>query len=211
MRRCSTEMEVVPDRLKLPLQFDPLKLRDDLARLQSTEWTDHFVKQNYEGSWSVIPLRAPAGEEHVIRMIYPDPSCREFVDTAFLQECPYFQDVLAAIPAPVGAVRLMRLEAGSIIKEHRDHDLAYEFGAMRLHIPVVTNPDVEFLLNGERVMMNPGECWYLRLSDPHAVANRGNTDRVHMVIDMEVNEWVSNIINRKSAGIPSASVRQDPR
>jgi hypothetical protein len=84
----------------------------------------------------------------------------------------------------------MKLAAGSIIKEHRDHDLSYEHGFMRLHIPVVTNPDVEFLLNGRRVVMNPGECWYLRLSDPHAVANRGREDRIHLVIDTEVNEWL---------------------
>ncbi len=179
-----------PDRLKLPFHFDPARLRDDLLRLESTEWTDHFVKANYEGSWSVIPLRAPAGETHVIRMIYSDPSCREFADTPFLAACPYFQEVLSAIRAPLGAVRLMKLAAGSVIKEHRDHDLAYEYGAMRLHIPVVTNPDVEFLLNGERAVMNAGECWYLRLSDPHAVANRGSEDRVHLVIDAEVNEWL---------------------
>lgn len=185
MKQCSTEMISLPDRLRLPMQFDPTRLCEDLARLEVIGWTDHFVKQNYEGSWSVIPLRAPAGETHVIRMIYPDPSCREFVDTPFLQQCPYFQEVLAAIPAPLQAVRLMRLAAGSVIREHRDHDLAYEYGAMRLHIPVVTNPDVEFLLNGERVIMNPGECWYLRLSDPHAVANRGTTDRIHLVIDAE--------------------------
>lgn len=178
------------DRLKLPLHFDPIRLRDDLLRLESTEWTDHFVKGNYEGSWSVIPLRAPAGETHVIRMIYSDPSCREFADTPFLDACPYFREVLSAIQAPLGAVRLMKLAAGSVIKEHRDHDLAYEYGAMRLHIPVVTNPDVEFLLNGERAVMNAGECWYLRLSDPHAVANRGSADRVHLVIDAEVNDWL---------------------
>lgn len=183
-------MVATTDRLKLPLQFDPDRLRDDLSRLERSEWTDHFVKQNYEGSWSVIPLRAPVGETHVIRMIYPDPSCREFVDTPFLEGCPYFQEVLAAIPVPMGAVRLMKLAAGSVIKEHRDHDLSYEHGFMRLHIPVVTNPDVEFLLNGRRVVMNPGECWYLRLSDPHAVANRGREDRIHLVIDTEVNEWL---------------------
>lgn len=191
MKQCSTEMLSLPDRLKLPFQFNPARLREDLSRLESIGWTDHFVKQNYEGSWSVIPLRAPAGETHIIRMIYPDPSCREFVDTAFLQECPYFQEVLAAVPLPLQAVRLMRLAAGSVIKEHRDHDLAYEYGAVRLHIPVITNPDVEFLLNGERVVMNPGECWYLRLSDPHAVANRGTTDRVHLVIDAEARPFLN--------------------
>lgn len=186
-------MTIARDRLKLPLSFDPVRLGEDLERLQNLEWVDHFVKGNYEGSWSVLPLRAPAGEEHIIRMIYPDPTCRHFVDTPLLEACPYFQKVLASIEAPLAAVRLMKLGPGSVIKEHRDHDLAFEHGTMRLHIPVVTNSDVEFLLNGERVVMSAGECWYLRLSDPHAVANRGRTDRVHMVIDAEVNDRLRRI------------------
>ena len=54
---------------------------------------------------------------------------------------------------------------------------------LRLHIPVVTNPDVVFLLNGTRVVMEAGSAWYLRLRDPHSVANRGATDRVHLLVD----------------------------
>ena len=70
---------------------------------------------------------------------------------------------------------------------------------MRLHIPVITNPDVEFLLNGTSVVMNEGECWYLRLSDPHSVANRGRTARVHLVIDATVNPWLKDIFTEAEA------------
>lgn len=171
------------DRLKLPLRFDPVRLQADLHTAERFPWTDHFVTRNYEGSWSIIPLRAPAGETHPVRMIYPDPTCREFVDTPILAECAHFREVLAAIPAPLDSVRLMKLAPGSVILEHRDHELGLEYGVVRLHVPVRTNPGVEFLLNGERVVMEEGECWYLRLSDPHAVANRGADDRVHLVID----------------------------
>jgi hypothetical protein len=88
----------------------------------------------------------------------------------------------------------MKLTPGSVIKEHRDYDLAMEEGAARLHIPVQTNPGVEFMLNGLPVAMAPGECWYLRLSDPHRVANRGETDRVHLVIDCRVNDWLRTLV-----------------
>jgi hypothetical protein len=62
--------------------------------------------------------------------------------------------------------------------------------APRIHIPVVTNDDVEFYLNGSRVVLTAGSAWYLRLSDPHKVYNRGNAERVHLVIDAEVNDWM---------------------
>ena len=72
---------VFPDRLKMPFQFSAEKLANDLSVLNKTEWTEHFVKQNYEGDWSAIPLRSPIGETHPIRMIYSDPSATEFVET----------------------------------------------------------------------------------------------------------------------------------
>jgi aspartyl/asparaginyl beta-hydroxylase (cupin superfamily) len=82
------------------------------------------------------------------------------------------------------------LAAGSRILEHRDFDLGQQHGVVRVHIPVQTNADLEFLLDGERVVMNEGESWYLDLSLPHRVNNAGTIDRIHMVIDCVVNEWV---------------------
>ena len=83
----------------------------------------------------------------------------------------------------------MRLGTGSLIKEHRDHELDVESGCVRIHIPVITNPEVHFILNGKRVVMEAGDCWNLRLSDPHSVRNDG-PDRIHLVVDMLANDWV---------------------
>jgi hypothetical protein len=184
------------DRLRLALSFDPVALRRNLSLLGQTIWIDHFVKQNYEGNWSVIPLRAPEGAEHPVMMIYSDPSCTVFVDTPYLQQCPYFQEVLASFQCPLDAVRLMKLTPGSVIKEHKDYDLSFEDGKARLHIPVTSNSEVEFYLNDKQVILNEGECWYLRLSDPHWVANRGKTDRIHLVIDATVNPWLQQLFAR---------------
>jgi len=159
----------------------------------SLDWIDHFVQQNYEGSWSVIPLRANAGAVHPIKMIYSDPTSDEYVDTAFLAPCQTLKSVLATFQAPLLSARLMKLGTGSKIKEHRDYDLNPDGGTVRIHVPVITNPTVDFRLNGQRVMMQEGECWYLRLSDPHSVSNEG-PDRIHLVIDMKVNNWVSDLL-----------------
>jgi len=189
-----------PDRLQLPLSFDPVLLRRDLDALSATPWTSHFVRQNYEGDWSVIPLRCTAGETHPIRMIYSDPTATDFVDTPFLDACPYFRAVIAAFACPVRSVRLMRLTPGSVIKEHTDLDLGVESGTARIHVPVTTHPDVEFLLNRTRVDMKEGQAWYLRLGDPHAVANRGDEDRVHLVLDLEANDWLMGFFEAAVVG-----------
>jgi Aspartyl/Asparaginyl beta-hydroxylase len=184
-----------PDRLRLPLAFDPVRLARDLARLSSNEWVSHYVRQNYEGDWSVVALRSPAGETHPIRMINADPTAREFVDTPLLHACDYFREVLAAFECPLRVVRLMRLTPGSRIKEHTDIDLSFEDGMVRIHIPVTTSDEVEFYLNRSRVVLEAGSAWYLRLSDPHAVFNGGSADRVHLVIDANVNGWMEALFD----------------
>jgi quercetin dioxygenase-like cupin family protein len=190
----------MPDRLCLPLSFDPALLRRDLDALAATDWIDHFITQNYDGNWSVIPLRCSATARHPVMMIFSDPNATEFVDTPMLAASPYFQEVLSAFRCPVEAVRLMRLTPGSVIKEHNDHDLCFEDGHARFHIAITTNPDVSFELNRMRVTLAPGETWYLRLSDPHRVYNRGTADRVHLVVDTLVNDWVTNLMTQALAG-----------
>lgn len=188
----------LPDRIKLPFAFDPERLRADLAAVDR-DWIDHLVKQNYEGDWSVLPLRHTAGATHPVMMIYSDPTATEFVDGPLLEQTPYIREVLAAFECPLTVVRLMRLTPGSVIKPHYDHDLAAEHGAARLHIPITTNPDVAFLLNDEPVVMAPGEAWYLRLVDTHSVINRGTTDRVHLVIDAIVDDWLADLLAASAA------------
>lgn len=181
----------LPDRVRLPVRFEVTRLESDLERLNGIEWINHFVQQNYEGNWSVIPLRGPAKARHPVLMIYSDPGCKCFADTPFLQRCDYLPDVLNHFQCELASVRLMKLTAGSRIKPHRDYDLDFESGIVRIHVPVTTNDKVRFYLNDEIVDMYPGECWYLRLSDEHRVENSGDTDRVNLVIDAKVNAWLT--------------------
>ncbi len=177
---------------RLPFQFDEAMLLADLQRLSANAWIRHFVAQNYDGDWSALPLRSLEGQVQNIYTNTQDPEA--FRDTALLQACPYFQKVLATIECPLTSVRLMRLAAGSRIKEHVDPGDGYEYGELRLHIPITTNPQVAFFLDRQRIDMRPGECWYLNFSLPHSVENRGANDRIHLVIDCLVNDWADDLL-----------------
>ncbi len=187
------------DCIRLPLAFDADLLRADLDRLAGDAWIEHLVRQNYDGDWSVLPLRSVQGARHPVQMIYADPTATAFEDGPLLDRAPYLRRVLARFHCPLQTARLMRLTPGSTIKTHRDHDLAAEQGMARIHVPITTNPDVAFLLNGVAVTMTPGSAWYLRLSDPHSVANRGATDRVHLVIDCVVDAWLTEQLRTGTA------------
>jgi aspartyl/asparaginyl beta-hydroxylase (cupin superfamily) len=96
-------------------------------------------------------------------------------------------------------VRLLRLGPGSRIREHRDYRLGLEDGEIGIHIPIVTNPKVEFFLNQKRLAMNEGECWYLNLNLLHRVENSGATERIHLVIHCIVNQWVRQMLKFEDA------------
>lgn len=64
----------------------------------------------------------------------------------------------------------MRLASGAAIKFHCDHDLAAEQGVARLHIPIMTNPGVDFRLTGRAFGWWPGASdicgWPIRIRSP---------------------------------------------
>lgn len=190
----------LPDRLRLPLAFEAERMAAEVEAIPAEDWIAHFVEQNYEGGWSVVPLRCAAGASHPILMAASDPSATAFEDTPWLSRAPYLAQVLAQFACPLLTVRLMRLEPSSRIKPHSDHDLAAERGTARLHVPITTNPDVDFRLNGVRVDMAPGSTWYLRLADEHAITNAGNAARVHLVIDCTVDAWLQALLDDAARG-----------
>lgn len=180
--------------LQLPFRFDPERLRADLARVAPSEWIAHQQKRHYDGQWSGVALRSVGGASDNIL-----PETREaeaFHGTALLARCPYFQEVLATFRCPQHAVRLLRLHAGSNIAEHVDRALDFDEGEVRLHVPIVTSEAVKFFLDGARLVMAPGECWYTNVNLPHSVENHGAIDRIHLVIDCAVDDWLRDLFAR---------------
>jgi aspartyl/asparaginyl beta-hydroxylase len=177
---------------KLALNFDPELLKSDLEGIAADDWVAHFNTGYFEGEWTGVALRSSNG---LASQLYPDPRAKGSVaNTPFLDRCPNIRALLGLFKCDLRCVRFLRLAAGSTIREHRDYDLGYDEGRIRLHIPVITNPHVDFFLDAHRVEMNEGECWYLDLSLPHWVANRGAADRIHLVIDCELNDWLRGLI-----------------
>ena len=182
------------DSVQLPLNFDVEKMKAEVMKMNMNK----FIYYN------VIPLRAPAHQvDPSIPMPPPaldfaDGTWCDWMDTKDLTESPYLTSVVDTFKANtrVTLVRVLRLEAGSVVKEHTDPTLGLqvEKSVIRLTVPILNGPGVEFYLNRKPVPMKPGECWYMRLSDPHSVVNASNVDRINLTIDMEPNEWVRNLI-----------------
>src|SRR5262249_33508631 len=104
-------------------------------------------------------------------------------------------------------VRILFLPPGGHIKDHFDFHTNFQFGLLRLHIPIITHPDVHFIIDGERVTWAAGELWYGDFSKVHSVKNDSPLVRTHMVIDVQVNEFLLSLFpedfvaRRRSEGI----------
>ncbi len=116
-----------------------------------------------------------------------------FADTVLMEKCPYIKSILDEFKVEKKAVRLLNLKPGAVIKEHRDAELCYEMGEARIHIPIMTNPEVEFYVDNERFERLPGSCWYMNFNLPHRINNFGKTDRVHLVFDVVVNDFIRQL------------------
>jgi quercetin dioxygenase-like cupin family protein len=176
---------------KLPLAFDLKAMQAELLAT-GTEWRPHINQYHYTGSWVVLPLRSPGGDH-----ANPVPDLMnetEYRDTLYMDQFPSVKKIASSLQCPVMSVRFLNLQAGAVIKKHTDAELAFEKGEARLHFPVITNPEVEFYCEDDRVVLNAGECWYLNANLPHRVSNKGSSDRIHLVIDCKVNDWLTNLI-----------------
>ncbi|MBL8233088.1 MAG: aspartyl/asparaginyl beta-hydroxylase domain-containing protein [Bryobacterales bacterium] len=178
--------------VRLPISVDVAALQRDLDTAARHQWITHFNSGYFDGDWSGIVLRGREGEIGIVPG--QTSSADGFRDAPVLEACPAFRSVLEQIDCELLSVRLLRLTPGSVIREHSDWDLSTEHETVRLHVAVRTNPQVEFYVNGERVVLNEGESWYLDLSKPHRVQNLGATDRVHLVIDCVANAWLRALI-----------------
>jgi hypothetical protein len=184
------------DRIRLPFNFDVQKMLAESQQLKN---------ENYQ-YYKVIPLRSPS---HLVDTSLPFPPPADdyadgtwttWMNTAALEKSPYLKSIVEEFSTltKVHLVRLLFLAPESIVKEHTDPTLALEEekSMIRLTIPIDNNDGVAFYLNNTLVPMKEGECWYLKLSDPHRVVNDGSTDRINLTIDMIPNDAVLEIIKR---------------
>lgn len=193
--------------LKLPFLFSEEKLLNDLELCKNFNFTSHFNKNDYSGEWTSIALRSQNGE---MNNIYALPQTEErYKDTALLQKCTYFKEIVDSFECEKEAIRLLNLKPGSVIKEHSDYNLGYEDGVFRIHIPITTNENVHFFINSEEVKMLPSTCWYGNFNLPHSVRNEGKTDRIHLVMDCLRNEWSDKIFAENGYNFEAENQQQE--
>jgi hypothetical protein len=179
-------VEYAFDRSRLAITYDVESLQRETLELIG-KWPPYI-------HYSVVPLTMP-GERNPEITDFSNPDWTTWVDTPALESCPSYRAVLDSLQCRKTNVRLMRLEPNGKVDVHTDPQLNLDFrNQVRLHVPIFVTPEVEFVLNDRPIPLKPGELWYMRLSDPHHVLNRGTTERIQLSVDVVVNDWVEELI-----------------
>ena len=167
------------------------------------EWVSHVNQNDYEGGWQVLPLRGLTSnrDAHPIvqAMLISADNPGEYSNYSTIEQIPGVALLLDQLQCGVLSARLMMLEAGAEIKEHRDHGLCFSQGQVRLHLCLTSDDKVRFTVAGETIPIKEGELWYINADEPHAVVNNSDTSRIHLVVDCLSNDWLQNQI-----GLPAA-------
>ena len=165
-------MELSRPFIRLPFSFDVERLQLELAQFDQAKWMSH---PNRVSGNSAIPLISLNGEDN-------DEFSGAMRPTPHLKKCQYIQQVMASFSEVLARSRLMKLGAGAQVSEHVDFNYHW-YNRVRIHVPIVTFPEVTFFCGDEQIHMQAGECWIFDSWRRHNVVNASQFDRTHLVID----------------------------
>lgn len=165
-------MRLAKPFFQLPVLFDVERLQAEVAALPAEAWVSH--PDSVPGN-SAMRLISAGGAE-------TDGVHGQMLPTPWLAAMPYARQVLAGFGVVWSRSRLMRLAPGAGVPEHADINYHWHT-RVRLHIPILTRPQVRFHCDGETVHMASGEAWIFDNWRRHHVENGSDEDRIHLVAD----------------------------
>jgi hypothetical protein len=184
-------MQLEKPFVRLPFKFDVDQLSSELAQFKAEDWMAH--PSGIEGNLAV-PLISVNGENN-------NHFAGQMQTTPQLARCPYMQQAMGSFGEVLARSRLMRLNAGTEVRAHVDFNYHW-YSRVRIHIPIVTNPDVTFYCGDSELHMQAGECWIFDSWRWHNVINRGSEDRIHLVVDTAGSAQFWDMVDRMSVYDP---------
>ena len=166
-------MKLAKPFIRLPFAFDAGRLAEEAENLGHSAWKPHPL--GLAGNSAVALISREGGDN--------DDFGGRMRPTPHLRQCRYHQQVMASFGEVLARSRLMKLDAGCEVRNHVDFNYHW-YTRVRIHIPVLTRPEVIFLCGGRQIHMAAGECWIFDNWRRHNVLNGSAADRIHLVIDL---------------------------
>jgi hypothetical protein len=177
---------------QIALDPDDTKFNADwLAALLATFsqlWERHTLRQEFLGSphWQTqcIYVRGPK-----------DFTFEDYFGSTYAEDYDVPKlvfDAVAELVTPVyratratalGRVLVVKMPPGGQLIDHVDEGL-YAQTYERVHVALTTNDECALVCNGERLHLPVGEAWWFDHRAPHTADNHGETERIHLIVDL---------------------------
>lgn len=158
-----------------------------------TIWQEPYPEYASRGLKVATLLNATGEQEN---FDYRD--CRNVKSTPLLNELSSIKAFFEGSGLDIMGARLLRLDAGTFLHEHRDFIYLEPVPRFRLHLPLITNPDCFIVSPDINVHFKAGYLWKL---DPkstiHSACNFGKAPRIHLMLDCYVNETLAALIEKQ--------------
>ena len=131
-------------------------------------FTNTYIVQDHDLFWKFGSMANP---------ILKDEKIYKIIEESIIR--PLEEEVVGR----AARILLIKLNAKSDVSTHTDGG-DYLSTVRRYHIPLITNDEVFYIVNEEKIHMKEGECWEINNFKPHSVVNGGLEDRIHLLIDI---------------------------
>ena len=184
--------------------WNHLPFLEQLLGLPAQDWFDHTpaaaVRGRTHAHTETLPLLFDDDYRHQNGTLRPH----------FAKFEPFLVPVLAKFAEIFGGgypVRIIvpRLFPRATITPHADGGHSLPF-VHRIHMPLVTNPLVEFSVGDESRQLHPGEIWEINNTRVHSVKNRGMSVRMHLIID-----WTTDALLAQRQACTGLEAHEVPR
>lgn len=168
--------------------FDVGLIREKILRIPQAKWLESERERRFDVHRDTQALLCVHFEDHK----YKRPEIRELYHELKEELKPLLGHIADFYQDNGFVTRLIfaRLLAGGKIPKHADGGFSL-LNSHRVHIPIVTNTENIFFVNGEEKNMRVGEMWEINNELVHMVENRSDEDRIHLIVD-----WMPNHAGR---------------
>jgi hypothetical protein len=121
-------------------------------------------------------------EEHFASFLHPWRTLTEIQ--------PIVYELMARVSAVyLGGILITRIPPGREVLPHHDRGPWHaEFMNCKVYLPLKSNAECVNLCEGDSVVMRAGEAWTFDNLRVHSVENRGDTERVTLIVCMRVED-----------------------
>lgn len=177
----------------VPIDKTVLESLSQEIKAAEIDWQEPYPDYGSQGMKIQTLLNTDGRQDNFV-----SADCRAPQATPLLQSLPRLKNFIENLGFSVMASRLLRLDPGTFLHEHRDFVYLENVPRFRLHVPLITNEQAFIVTPGINVHFRSGYLWKL---DPkqtiHSACNFGTQPRIHVMLDCYGNEKLDKLIDNQ--------------